>query len=1041
MNKFEFLNATALRSVAVATLFAASATPAFAQDATDVAVQNSAPAADATTEQELESNTQASGDEIVVTGSRIRRPNLESTVPITSINGEEFFQTGRTSVGDTLNELPALRSTFSQSNSTRFLGTAGLSLLDLRGLGSQRTLVLVNGRRHVAGDILNNAVSPDVNTIPTDLIERVDTVTGGNSAIYGSDAIAGVVNFILKDDFDGLQVRGQGGVSMYGDAGSYYVSALGGKNFADGRGNVAINLEYSRQNDFYASGRPNLRNANGFVTVDTDPASATNGSDGVTDTQFVNDIRSGIYSNGGTFLSYLGGDSYTPYLFTPSGQLILQTGTPIGLAPLPSYIGGNGSSFREGKQLALSPALDRYSANLVAKFEISPALVPFIEAKYVRTNSIGSQSGPFFFSGGTTGSDREFFYTTNPFLSAQARGVINDYYGYAPDEEGTFTFIRNVVELSNRDEKAKRETYRAVGGIRGRFNDDWNYELSANYGEFREKTRILGNVNLQRFLLAIDAVDAGVAAGGAANGQIVCRAQVDPAARIAFEAAGNPAFAQSQLAADVAACVPINLFGEGNITPNARSYLLQDSLASGKITQFVASGFVSGDSSQFFELPGGPIGFAIGAEYRRETTNYVQDDATAAGLTFYNAIPPFNPPSFEVKEAYAEVRLPIIRDSFIHELSLSGAGRIADYKGSTGTVYSYNAGIDFAPVRDLRLRGNYSRAVRAPNLTELFTVPGQNFATVGDPCSARNIGTGSATRAANCTADGVPAGYDFVYRQSLGFLSGGNENLKAEISDSYTVGGVFQPRFLPGFSLSVDYYDITVKDVISSPSAQGIINACYDAASLDNQFCDLFSRAGAGGGPRGEIPGQILENNLTVVPLNYAQLKVRGIDFEAAYTKRFGFGTFNTRAIYTRVLQNDSFLSPTDPGRADQALFELGDPRDAFNINSSLKVGAVTFGHKLRYIGKMTPGAYENNFSKQGRPPQNADAFPIVFYPERWYNDVRLDFEATKKFNFYVGVDNVANEKPPYGLTGAGGGSAIYNNTGRFFYAGAIAKF
>ena len=176
MNKFEFLNATALRSVAVATLFAASATPAFAQDATDTAVQNSAPAADATTEQELESNTQASGEEIVVTGSRIRRPNLESTVPITSINGEEFFQTGRTSVGDTLNELPALRSTFSQSNSTRFLGTAGLSLLDLRGLGSQRTLVLVNGRRHVAGDILNNAVSPDVNTIPTDLIERVDTV-------------------------------------------------------------------------------------------------------------------------------------------------------------------------------------------------------------------------------------------------------------------------------------------------------------------------------------------------------------------------------------------------------------------------------------------------------------------------------------------------------------------------------------------------------------------------------------------------------------------------------------------------------------------------------------------------------------------------------------------------------------------------------------------------------------------------------------------------------------------------------------------------
>ncbi|HEU0044869.1 TonB-dependent receptor domain-containing protein [Sphingomonas sp.] len=981
------------------------------------------------------------GSDVVVTGSRIRRPNLESTVPITSITGEEFFQTGRTSVGDTLNELPALRSTFSQSNSTRFLGTAGLSLLDLRGLGSQRTLVLVNGRRHVAGDILNNAVSPDVNTIPTDLIERVDTVTGGNSAIYGSDALAGVVNFILKDNFDGVQIRGQGGASQYGDAGSYYVSALAGKNFADGRGNIALNLEYSRQNDFYGSGRPNLRNTQGFITVDTDPATATNGSDGVVDTQFVPDIRSGIYSNGGTFLSYLGGDSYTPYLFTPSGQLILQTGTPVGLAPLPSYIGGNGSSFREGRQLALSPALDRYSANLIAKFEVSPAFVPFLEAKYVRTDSIGSQSGPFFFSGGTTGSPRERFSTANPFLSAQARGVINDYYGYAPNEVGTFTFIRNVVELSNRDEQARRETYRAVGGVRGTFNDDWNYEVSANYGEFREKTRILGNVNLQRFLLAIDAVDAGVAAGGAANGQVVCRSQVSPAARIAFEGAGDAAFAQSQLAADVAACVPINLFGEGNISNAARGYLLQDSRASGKITQFVASGFVSGDSSQLFELPGGPIGFAIGAEYRRETTTYTQDAATAAGLTFYNAIPPFSPPSFEVKEAFGEIRLPIIRDSFIHELSLSGAARVADYKGATGTVYSYNAGIDFAPVRDLRFRGNYSRAVRAPNLTELFTVPGQNFATVGDPCSARNIGTGSATRAANCAADGVPAGYDFVYRQSLGFLSGGNSALQAEKSDSYTVGGVFQPRFIPGFSLSADYFDITVNDVITSPSAQGIINACYDAADLNNQFCALFARAGAGGGPRGEIRGQILENNLQVIPLNYAKLKVRGIDFEAAYQKRLSFGTVSLRAIYTFALQNDTFLSPTDPSRADQVLYELGDPKHAFNVNSSVKLGAFTIGHKLRYIGKMTPGAYENTFSKQGRPPQNADAFPIVFYPERWYNDVRIDIEANNRFNFYLGVDNVANELPPFGLTGVGGGSAIYNNTGRFFYAGAVAKF
>jgi outer membrane receptor protein involved in Fe transport len=1042
-NRLSATSALCSGSLAIALFGVAS--PAWAQSAQEADTTKSGQVTPTTTALETAA-ADTEDDTIVVTGSRIRRPNLESTVPVTSIGGEEFFQTGKTSVGDTLNELPALRSTFSQSNSSRFLGTAGLNLLDLRGLGTQRTLVLVNGRRHVAGDILNNATSPDVNTFPTDLIERVDIVTGGNSAIYGSDALAGVVNFVLKDHFDGLQIRGQSGISKYGDAGSYYVSALGGTNFADGRGNVAINLEYARQNDFYASRRPNLRNTQNFITVDTDPAGSVNGSDGVFDTQFFRDVRSGTYSNGGTFLSYPqvgpdGGDAVIPYLFQPNGTLALQTGTAIGLSPYPSYNGGNGSNFREGTQLGLSPKLDRYSANLIAHFEVSPAFVPFIEAKYVRTDSLGNASGPFFFSGGTTGSPRENFSTANPYLTAQAAGVIRDYYGLAPDEDGQFTFIRNVVELSNREEKARRETYRVVGGIKGQFNDDWNYEVSANYGEFRENTRILGNVNVQRFLLAIDAVDSGLATGGAATGRVVCRASVDPSARIAFEGAANAAYAQGQLANDVSSCVPINLFGEGNITDAARNYLLQDSVARGKITQFVGSAFLSGDSSELFNLPGGPVGFAIGAEYRRETASYDQDEATAAGLTFYNAIPPFNPPSFEVKEAFGELRLPIIKDSFINELSLSGAARVADYKGSAGTVYSYNGGIDFAPVRDLRFRANYSRAVRAPNLVDLYTPLGQNFSLVDDPCSARNIGTGSTNRPTNCAAAGVPAGYDFVYQQSLNFQSGGNTNLRSEKSDSYTVGGVFQPRFIPGFSLSVDFFDITVNNVITAPDAQDILDACYDAASTDNQFCNLFTRAGAGGGPRGEIPGQILENSLQVVPLNYAKLKVRGIDFEAGYQRDLGFGRLNFRAIYTLALKNDEFLSPTDPNRADQNLQELGDPRNSFNVNTSLKVGPVTIGHKLRYIGRMTPGEYENSFSVQGRPPENADAYPIVYYPERWYNDVRFDIDATDRFNFYAGVDNVANELPPYGLTGAGEGSGIYNNIGRFFYFGATAKF
>ena len=1041
MTKLRLLGTSALRSAAFAGVALALATPAAAQD---VAAEEDAPET-LQSEVEMESgeNAEAGSDEpIVVTGSRIRRPNLTSAVPVTSVGGEEFFQTGQTSVGDVLNELPALRNTFSQSNSTRFLGTAGLSLLDLRGLGTQRTLVLQNGRRHVAGDILSNAVSPDVNTIPTDLIERVDVVTGGNSAIYGSDAIAGVVNFILKDDYEGIQLRGQGGISKYGDLGNYYVSGLAGTNFADGRGNIAINLEYARQDDAYGSGRSNLRVNSQIVNVDIDDPSMPD--DGVPDNIFVRDTRFPFFNNGGEFIICCVSGAHSDlnlgtYLFQRDGTVVLQTGDVIGTDFFGTrFIGGNGSTAREGKALILSPILDRYSANLIAHYEVSRAFEPFIEAKYTRTDTRGSTSGPFFFGLGVIGSAREIFFTDNPFLHPQARQVISDYYGVGTDEVVPFGFSRTVTDLGNRDEEAKRETYRIVGGVRGTFNDDWSYEVSANYGEFKERTAVLGNVNTQRFLLAIDAVR------DPATGNIVCRATIDPAARIPFEFAANPAFAQAQLANDVAQCQPANLFGEGNLSGAARDYILQDTVSSGKISQFVVNGFVSGDSSAWFELPGGPVGFAIGAEYRRETAFYQQDELVEAGLTFYNVIPTFDPPSFEVKEVFGEIRLPILSDTpFFEQLTLTAAGRIADYKGSTGTVYAYNAGVEWSPIRDLRLRANYSRAVRAPSLVDLFTPLGQNFFLITDPCSADNIATGSEFRAANCEAAGRPDDFNFIYTATLQLQSGGNPDLQEETSDSYTVGGVLQPRFLPGFSLSVDYYDITVDDVITSPTAQQIVDACYDLPSLDNQFCGQFQRnPGPGLGPRGEIPFRILEGSLQATLLNYAALKVRGIDVEAAFRRDIdGLGTLSARAIYNHIFQNDAFLDPANPDFADQILLELGDPQDEVNLNVELDTGAVTLGYQMRYIGKQVLNNYEDFFSKQGRAPENPDYAAFRYYTDVFYHDVRVGIEANDDYEFYLGVDNVANRHPPLGLTGVGGGSGIYNNRGRFLYAGAIARF
>ncbi|WP_426266602.1 TonB-dependent receptor domain-containing protein [Sphingomonas sp. LHG3443-2] len=1108
MGKFHYLGTTALRGLSAATILIGCASAAQAQQTAQEQqqqdVQETAPPA---------TSANPSGDaevlpteEVVVTGSRIRTPNLESAVPVTTVRGEEVFQTGGVQVGDVLNDLPQLRSTYSTQNSTRFLGTRGLNLLDLRGLGSSRTLVLVNGRRHVAADVLGDGTAVDINTIPADLIERIDVVTGGASAVYGSDAVAGVVNFILRRDFDGLQLRAQSGISKYGDAANQFVAVTGGKNFAGGRGNIAATAEFSHTSDFYASGRP-FRQADNFVIVDTDPAGSVNGSDGIPDRIFLRNVRRPDASLGGGILFRNGasapcgrdttGAAFSCSLaFQPDGSLTPIQGVRVGLAPTGSFIGGAGYNNREGQLLALSPDVKRYSFNVLGHFEVADALVPFVEAKYVRVDAIGSQSGPFFTRGQTlldstlvsgfedrsfaapTGAlsatnltafnvNREGIRLDNPFLTSQARNAIRDAALaslaaninpntgatfattgstaalaqanraalIAQVNDGSFRFgnRRDYLELGIRDEDFRRETYRIVGGLRGDFNTDWSYELSLNYGQHKERNLITGNVNTQRFLLASDS------AINPATGQIVCRSQLDP--RYAGEdVGGNPAI----LAADVAACVPINPFGVGNVSQAAKDYLTIDTLATGKITQLAALGYVAGDLSQLFELPGGPIGFSVGAEYRRQTLEYDLDDLTQAGYAFYNAIPAAESPAFSVKEAFAEVNIPILKDMpFFHALTVKGAGRLSKYKGIDKTIKTYGVEGIYSPVRDITFRGAYNRSVRAPNLAERFGAASQNFAPgFSDPCAEKQIGAGSVNREANCAAAGRPAGYDYVYAGSLEYRSGGNPDLEVETSDSLTLGGYIQPRFIPGLSISADYYDIKVKNVITSiGTAQDIANLCYDSPTLDNPFCALFQRAGASGGPNGEEAFRIIEGSLLNSQANFAKLRVRGIDTQLNYVRNTGIGRVNASVLWTHQLRNESFTDPSNPSFKDVFLNELGDPQDQVNLNLNVKRNRLTVGYQGRWIGKMYLNTYEDYNSVNGDPPQNTDYAEIEKYPAVMYHDLRAALDVTDKVNFYLGVDNVLNKLPPYGSTGVGGGSGIWDNRGRYFYTGFVAKF
>lgn len=1085
----------AMRSLALvstsATAMALLATPASAQNGANQ------PAAGASEDQPV----------IVVTGTRIARPDLESTVPIASIAGDTFItKQGNVNVGDALNDLPQLRSSFSQQNPGLGVGIAGLNLLDLRGLGTQRTLVLVNGRRHVAADILNNGVSVDVNTIPADLIERVDIVTGGNSAIYGSDAIAGVVNFVMKQNFDGIQIRGKSAVSTPGLYGAnQFLAGMIGKNFADGRGNVTLALEYSHQDRVYASDIPFLRSVEGLGIVDADLSPS---SDGIPDRVYFRDIRqANIHRFGLVPISQLAVASGSPnaaacgtgvsngvtpgvpyncnYIFNADGTLVPETGTRFGTGVLGSFTGGNGQNGREDQQISILPSQYRFNANLLSHFEISNALDLFFEGKYSRIKTVGGNAGPTSIQGQYTLFDfRERVRLDNPFLNAQARTTIAnallasgcnpsvstacDYKAapgsgsrnaFAPlsaaqiaaiaDGSYRFAIARSLTDVGNRDEYFTRETYRAVVGARGSFLDNFKYEVSFNYGRTKEHTDANGYLDKQRFMLSLDA------GRNPTTGQIQCRSQFDTAAQVAFP---NSADNRAKLAADIAACVPYNPFGAPDNSA-AANYFKRRYTNDSWAEQMVVSGFISGDTGSFFRLWGGPVGFAIGAEHREEDAAYNQDPFAAGANSTAVAFASSEPPRFKVSEAFGELSLPILKDvPFFHELTLSGAGRVAKYQGGVGTVWAWNAGGDWAPVKDIRFRVNYSRAVRAPNWTETFGELIPNFAPgFNDPCTPTNIANGTQYRKANCeqALGSLLGNIAGIGTTSLPILSGVNPNLKAETSKSLTIGAVIQPRWVPGLSISVDYYNIQVDGVIVSLTAQQIANSCYDQPSLSNPFCGLFRRwAGPGAGPLAEVPGQIEGNTLISAPFNFAKRIRRGVDTQITYRhKVLDDVTVNWNFLWTYNMKNSNYENPTLPNFENRLLSELGNPKNEWKAGLDVTKGKVTLGYQVRYIGKMFVNTFEDFNSLQGRPPENADYADIQRYPGVYYHDLRAEVQIdtpglAKSFTLFAGANNLFNKVPPLGLTGTGervasggNGSNIYDIRGRQLYVGFKANF
>jgi len=1009
-----------------------------------------------------QSESDDSDTAIVVTGTRIQNPNVSSPVPITSVEIDDLVDSGSVSLGDALNDLPALRSTFSQGNSTRFIGTAGLSLLDLRGLGSQRTLVLVNGRRHVTASPGDFRV--DVNTIPTDLVERVDIVTGGNSAIYGADAVAGVVNFVLKRDFEGIRFRAQAGLSDEGDRGTRFGSLTLGENFADGRGNVALSLEYSDSDPLFRDQRDNITGAfsgrNQFQIVEDRTGEPSTGN-GVPDRNFLRGIRNNNISDGGLYSSFCpeavavgdadfaevsrrravnctglfapgpsgaagprGAELGRTFVFDNDGSLIANPIT-TDLRPFGSSnaVGGLGSTLNNTG--LLQAGLERYAANFLASYEVSEAFRPFIEVKYVRIDALQEGQATFF---------NNTFSIDNPFLSAEDRALL---VSSLADGATTFNAFRFDTDFGARGEEHRRETYRIVVGVDGTFNDDWKYEVAFNYGRLDTFYRTNGNVLLNEFSNAIDAVRNG-------NGDIVCAINAD-----------------ADLTNDDPACAPANLFGSGNVSQAAIDYFGFSSTRDEKAEQYSATAYVTGDSSQLFELPGGPVGFVIGGEYRRDTAFSAFDETTASGATFLNAIADFDPPAAEVWEAYGEINFPILANlPFAEELSFQAAGRVSDYNSAVGTVFAYNLSGTYAPVPDLRIRVGYAESVRAPTLSDQFSTGSQTFANnFQDPCSSQNVAN-NPNRAANCLADpNVPAfnpdgvtPFTNIPNSGVRGLNAGNPDIREENSQSLTIGAVFQPSFIPGLTLAVDYYDITVKDVIFTLLGQTIVDQCYDSpGGIDNPFCAVLSRR-----PDGTFAGQssrilngvpeslpVIGDSFRAGPFNFARLETSGIDFDLNYrTEVFDGVRLDARLLLSYLIKRTQFTDITQPDFADRLKSELGDPAWASTFRLGLDFGDFDLGYELRYIGKQTTAPdFEDQNAFNGDPARDPDAYPFTFYPDVFYHDVRVGLDVNERFRFYGGVDNLFDRLPPFGINGTTQGGGIFSTTGRFFYAGVDVNF
>ncbi|XPF94072.1 TonB-dependent receptor plug domain-containing protein [Colwellia sp. RE-S-Sl-9] len=726
-------------------------------------------------------------EKITVTGSKIQRLGFETSTPVNVVAKQEIEESGFASIYDVLKSVPSIGVGLGSANGSAGGVSdpeAGASFINLRGLGTDRSLVLVDGRRRVSGSSASSAV--DLSMIPAGLIERVEVITGGASAVYGADAVSGVVNMIMKDKIEGMEVSVSTGASTEGSGGERFALDLsGGAEFANGRGSIVVGVSYSKENELQATQRDF-----GELQLSLRPNPANTGpDDGIPDQIHLLDQAIYAFSPKGAF--NIGGTWYTD----DNGVRPIDRGVDFD-----SQRGIGAEGYRSIEFTPLRQDQETLASRFSVNYKIAEDTNFFLDADYGITNTVGAGQPD------NTTSSGGFAINTlrreNPLLPDDLTALM--------DANGltSFKYNRAYANWGYRAPILDRTSYSIVAGFNGYFANEWSWDISFQDASYENESKWANHTLPEYVEKAIDVIEDPI------TGEAVCRSGGD--------------------------CVPIYPLSQDPLTAEQSAYIEHTVLRLHKNEQRVISASLSGD---VFELPAGDVLFAAGVEHRNESIKTLDD-----GLAQRNQLHLFKgqePQDAElnVDEAYVEFVVPVLSDiPAFEQLDIEAAVRFSDYD-TIGSTTATKLGFNWTISEDVRIRASTATSVRAPNLSELYS-PGVSASTfTTDACHITQIELGTATRKANCAALGIPVGWvdpDDVSAKLV--VTGGNPNLSEEESDSVTIGAVLTPSFMDGFSLSVDYWDIEITGAIGTFSIAQIINNCVDSPTLDNQFCPLLTR-------------------------------------------------------------------------------------------------------------------------------------------------------------------------------------------------------